>query len=411
MFEDPSFLVQMGWQGKNRIKYGIEHDYIDGAILSPSDYIENSLKDTSEQLASSSKLTFFDPQFYLPGQGDRDKLNRYDYHDQFGGEDFYSGLFYNQGDREEFFESLIDLQEDLDCDAIFTPGQYLSSLSAGEVDDWKERTQYFVEKVEDYGSDRPVFATLAISGDHLTDNSLRGYLLNVATSLDVEGFYISVMYEDSDSRLPMSGEQNIVSYLRTILALKQNRFTVIAANTHQIAHLLFAVGADAFASGHFNNLRSFDVDRWIVPDDPEPRQRPATRYYSDKLLTGVRPDHLMTEIAEETSVDVEILQGNSTSPWEDDLFDSGSVDVGWPDSEGGWDHYTYSCGQISSQYEGLDKDAKVEHANEKIREARDLHGALSNHINEHTDELDPTYLEDWENSLDIVTSTKEFKLL
>lgn len=411
MFDNPSFLVQMGWQGKNRIKFGIDHSYVGGAILSPSDYISNSLKDAAEQLSDASLLTFFDPQFYLPNQGDRDKLNRYDYHDKFGGDDFYSGLFYNEDDRNEFFEELIDLQDDLDCDAYITPARYISSLSAGEVDDWKQRTQFFLQKAEDYGDDIPVYATLAISGDHLTNDSLRDYLLDMATSLDIAGFYVSIMYDDADSRLPLSGEQNVKAYLRTLLSLKVNRYSVIAANTHQFAHLLFTIGVDAFASGHFNNLRSFDIDRWVVPDDPEPRQRPATRYYSDNLLDSVRPDHLMTEIAEDTPVNVEVLQSDSTSPWEDDLFNSGSVDVGWPDSEGGWDHYIYSCGKIAEQYQGMDKEARIDHTNEKIRNAKKMHQALLKNIDEHTDELNPQFLDDWENALDEITSTKQFKRL
>lgn len=411
MFDEPSFLVQEGWHGKNRVQFGMDHGYIDGAILSPSDYIKNSLKDTADQLSDESLVTLFDPQFYLPGQGDRDKLNRYDYHNNFGGDDFYAGLFYNEDDRDSFFEDLIDLQDHLNCDGYITPARHISSLSADEVDDWRQRTQFFLKKAKSYGADNPVYATLAVSGEHLTDDSLRDYLLSRATSLDVDGFYVSIMYEDSDTSLPLRGEQNVESYLRTLLSLTLNRYSVIAANTHQIAHLLFTIGVDAFASGHYHNLRSFDLDRWVVPDDPPPRQRPATRYYSDNLLDEVRPDHLMTELAEDTTIDVELLQSSSTSPWEADLFDSGSVDVGWPDSEGGWDHYIYSCGQIADQYHGMDKEARVDYANDKIRNAKDLQEAMLRNIDNHTDELDPGYLEDWENALDQVTSTKQFKRL
>lgn len=411
MFEDPSFLVQMGWQGKNRIQLGIDEGYIDGAVLSPSDYIENSLADIAEQLSNESLVTLFDPQFYLPGQGDRDKLNRYNYYDEFGGDDFYGGLFYDEDERERFFEDLVDLQDELDCDAYISPAKYISSLSADAVDDWRQKTKLFADKTNEYGEDIPVYATLAVSGEHLTDESLRDYLLSRATSLNIDGFYVSMMYDDSDRRLPLRGEQNVESYLRTLLALTGNRYSVIAANTHQIAHLLFPVGVDAFASGHYHNLRSFDTERWVVPDDPDPRSRPATRYYSDEFLDQVRPDHLMTEIAEDTGIDVGLLQGSSTSPWEEDLFNSGSIDIGWPDSEGGWDHYIYCCGNIANQYEGLDKEARVEHANLKISEAKKMQELLLKNIDEHTDELDPEYLQDWENAFDKVTSTKQFKRL
>lgn len=410
MLDEPSFLVQMGWQGKNRIEHGINHEYIDGGVLSPSDYIKESLKDIAEQLDDASLLTLFDPQFYLPDQGDRDKLNRYDYHDEFGGDDFYSGLFLNESDRNQFFELLIDLQNELECDAYISPSRYIQSLSRDEIADWRQRNEHFIEKVADYGREIPVFVTLAVSGKHLTDESLRDHLLNQATMLDADGFYVSVMYDDTDSRLPLGGEHNVESYLQTLLALNLNRYMIIAANTHQIAHLLFTIGADAFASGHFNNLRYFDTSRWVVPEDQDPRTR-VTKYYSDELLTDLRPDHLMTEVAENTSLDTTIMQSDSPSPWEDDLFESGSINDGWPDSKGAWEHYTYCCGDIAKQYRGLDKNQRVQHAIEKIRKGKALHRKLQGSIDDHTDELDEGFLQDWENALEKITSSKEFKRL
>jgi hypothetical protein len=220
----------------------------------------------------------------------------------------------------------------------------------------------------------------------------------------------SVEFKDADSSLPLKGESNVKAYLQTVLSLKINRYEVIAGNTHQIAHLLFPMGVDAFASGHFNNLRSFDTDRWVVPDDPDPKQR-VTRYYSDELLNDVRPDHLMTEISEQTSMDVSKLQSSPHSPWEDDLFDSGSINAGWPESEGEWDHYIHSCNKIRSQYRGKNKLERVDHAKSKIRRAKALHKKIATEIDDYTDELDKSFLEDWENVLEELQSTTEFKRL
>lgn len=408
MFDKPTYLVQMGWFGKNRIEHGINYDYIDGAVLSPSDYISDTIVELANELNNSSKYVLFDPQFYLPDQGDRDKLNDYDYHDQYGGDDFDSGVFFNEKQRENFFESLLDFQDKLECDAYISPYSHLSSLSKDEIKDWKKVNEWFAKKTNKYGRDIPVFATLSVDGKHLMDDSLRNYLLNLASSLDFEGFYVSVDFSDADSSLPLSGENHVKAYLETMLSLKINRYEVIAANTHQISHLLFPLDIDAFASGHFNNLRSFDTNRWVVPDDPDPKQR-VTRYYSDELLDDVRPDHLMTELANQTSVDVSKLQSSPNSPWEDDLFSSGSINAGWPEGDGSWDHYVHSCWKIADQYRGKDKDDRVNHAKSKIRKAKALHKKISSEIDEHTDELDNSFLEDWEDALDEITSTEEFK--
>jgi hypothetical protein len=410
MFDKPTFLVQVGWQGKKRAMLGAEYDYIDGAILSPSDYVRSSLEDLAEKLNNHSKHVFFDPQFYLPDQGDRDKLNRYDYHDRFGGDDFESSVFFDKAERSEFFREIIDLQDRINCSGYISPSHQISSLSEEEIDDWKQITEAFVKEVNDLGKDIPIFATLSVSGDHLTDSSLREHLLNKITMIDVDGFYITVEYDDSDSRLPLQGKNKVQSYIDLLMTLKINRYNIIAANTHQIAHLLFPIQVDAFSSGHFNNLRAFDTDRWVVPDDPTPKQR-VTRYYSDELLSDVRPDHLLTEIANSSDMDPTVVQSDTTSPWEDDLFDDGSVDVGWPDSEGGWDHYMYCCGQIAEQYDDLDKNERLNHAKKKIRKAKALHRKIEEKLDEHTDEVGEDFLENWETVLMEIEDSPKFRRL
>lgn len=410
MLDKPSFLVQVGFQGRKRVEKGIDGEYIDGAILSPADYVPNTTKNLANRLSDAELVTLFDPQLYLPGQGDKPNLDEYNYHAKFGGDDYYPGLFYNEDDREEFFTLLIDYQDELDCSAYLTPASYMSSISEDDVDDWVQISETFIEKIDRDGRDKPIYLSLPVNGKQINDAGVRSNLLNAATMLDADGFYVSVMYDDREVRLPLKGEINVKSYLDLLLQLKINRYDVIAAFTHQISHLLFSIGVDAIASGHFKNLRSFDVNRWVVPEEREPRQT-VIRYYSDELLDTVRPDHLLNELEQNSDFDLSLLRNNS--PFEADLFDS-TVPIeraGWAKTDGAWEHYIWSCGNIAKQYRGKKTDERVSHARDKIRKGRAIYRKINSSIDEHLDELDGDIYDDWDNALSEIEGSKDYERL
>lgn len=410
MFDKPSYLIQVGHHGKNRVDEAINRNHLDGAVLSPSDYKKDKTKKIAQRLNSRDLVTLFDPHFYLPGQGDRKDLNDYDYHEQFGGADYYSGIFYDSENLEEFSKLLIELQDDLNTGAYISPAPYLSSISEDEVDDWHDLTKGFIKHAKAEGRDIPLFLSLPISGDQLNDDEQRAHLLDSATEFDVHGFYVSVEYGDRDIRLPLKGEQNVKSYLDLMLNLRVNRYEVISAHTHQIAHLLFAIGVDAVASGHYKNLRAFDSERWIVPDETQIR-RTVIRYYSDELLDTIRPDSLLNELHEKDSFDLDSVR--TKSPYEDDLFDSSltPANAGWGQANGSWDHYTWSCYKISEQYRNKDLSERVKHARKKIRKARALYKKIDDSVDEYIDELDSEIYDDWETVLESVVDVHEFKRL
>lgn len=410
MFDEPTFLIQVGHHGANRVGEAIDHNNLGGAILSPTDYKPGRNDELAGQLRSEGLIKLFDPQFYLPGQGDRKDLNEYDFHDEYGGDDFSSSLFYDPRRREDFSKVLINDQDDYDTDAYITPSPYISDLSTDEIDDWRELSGAFVQAVESYGRDIPIFVSLPINGDRLSDSSARNYLLNTATELDVDGFYVSVSYSNKENRLPLQGGDNLRAYLDLMSTLKLNRYEVLAGHTHQVAHLLFPIGVDAIASGHYKNLRNFDHERWIVPDEDEIR-RTVARYYSDELLTSIRPDGLLDELAQDSSFDVSQIR--TDTPYDSDLFDGpvSPANAGWGKAEGAWDHYTAACNKIATTYRGKDLDARLNLAKAKVSKAAALHRKISANIDEHVDEIDPQVYEDWENMLEYFEGTPEFQRL
>ncbi|WP_313691551.1 hypothetical protein [Halorarum halobium] len=410
MFDKPSYLIQVGHHGKNRVYDAIEGDHLDGAILSPTDYKPEVNKELANSLNSEDLVTLFDPHLYLPGQGDRKDLNEYEYHEKYGGEDYTSGVLFDTERRDEFLKLVIEAQDDYDTNAYLSPSSYLGELSAEEIDDWQDFTEAFLEIARSEGRDIPVYLSLPVNGDRLTNLEIRNQLMDSATELDTDGFYVSVSYSDRDTRLPLQGVEKVTSYLELMATLRVNRYNVIAAHTHQIAHLLFAIGVNAVGSGHYKNLRSFDTERWIVPDETQIRT-PVIRYYSDELLTSIRPDSLLDELYKEPGFDEEKIR--TKSPYESDLFD-GSVtpaNTGWGKAEGSWDHYVWACDHIASSYEGKNLPKRVEKARSKIRRAKALYKQISTEIDEYVDEIESDIYDDWETSLDEIANSDEFKRL
>lgn len=407
MFEEPAFLVQAGHLGKNRIYSSIDNDHLDGAVLSPSDETPDTNQDIESRLSDNDKLVLFDPHVYLPGQGDRPDLDEYDYHDEFLGEDYFSGIFQSKNNRVEFCELVIDAQDTLNVDAYISPAIHMDKLSNDQLDDWTDLTESFIKTARREGRDIPIFASLPVDGPQLNDRDQKNYLLNSATGLNPNGFYVSVMFEDRDIRLPLKGKENIESYLDLFMSLNMNRFETIAAHTHQIAHLLYAVGVDAVASGHYKNLRTFDTDRWISKEDEI--RRTVIRYYSDSLLESIRPDNLLNELAENTSFDLDKIR--EQSPYESGLFDSSTTPAtsGWANADAAWEHYLWSMYQIKEKYKEKTLDDRVQEAKDHVSRAEALYRQIDVSADQYTDEVDSEFYSDWSDILEDLSIDEKFQ--
>lgn len=410
MFEEPTFLVQVGHHGKNRVENAIKNEHLDGAVLSPTDYKPGKNSALATKLSDKDLVTLFDPHFYLPGQGDREDLNKYDYHDDHGGDDFTRSVIFDPDTRESFSKKVIQEQNQFDVDAYISPSPHMDEISKDEVDDWEELSEGFIDTVKDMGENIPVFVSLPINGERLHDDEKRNYLLNAATRLDADGFYTSISYSDRDTRLPLKGEENLRTQLDLVGTLRANRYQVISAHTHQVAHLLFTMGVNAIASGHYKNLRNLDPERWVVPDDTQIR-RTVVRYYSDDLLNSIRPDQLLNELYTETSFDEDTVR--TKSPYEEDLFDGplNPEETGWTKADGCWDHYTWACHQIAEEYQGKDLSERHQNATNKVLRAKAIYNQIDNKIDENVDELDPEVYNDWETVLGDIKDSTEFKRL
>lgn len=416
LFEEPSFLVQIGHQGDELALDAVQGGYADGAILSPVDYRITQNRTLAGNINESGGIVLFDPQMYNPRFDDYE-MNSYTYFNEYGGDDFDTEILEDTDSRQEFCEMTIIIENALDVDAYIAPSRYLSSISEAGMRFWQDVTNTFLEVAEDEDNDKPVFASLPIDGPSLKDEDNFSQLLNWATSVDVDGFYVSAEF-DQYHRYPLTDTANLTPFLQLLRTLRENRYEIVVGHTHHVAHLLFGVGVNAIASGHNKNLRSFDTSRWEDRDGGAGVT--VIDYYSDALLNDLRVyrpgsdddpgAYSDLDLLEENGIDLsEIRMG---SPFEDDLFEGSgpASESEWPQRGGSWDHYLWACNQIAAQYRsenlqelveeaGKVERARLEWAQQRISDAEELHEEINEQgILLHTAE-DSIY-SDWADALD-----------
>lgn len=398
MFEQPSFLVQVGHNGHKLTESILEKGHADGAILSPADFKKGKNEEMAEIFSDEDGTVLFDPQYYIP-RTDRPGLDTYPYFRQFGGDDFDTDGVKSKS--SDLIEQVIDVQDDMEVDAYIAPSRFLDTFSSAKLDEWEEFTGEFINQVENSGKDVPVFASLPLLSTSLVDAEQRKNLLNRVTRLDPDGFYVSVEF-DQEHRYPLTKASNVYSLLDLLRSLKSNRYEVLVGHTHQIAHLLFAIGVDAFASGHYQNLRAFDTRRWD-PQDEQGGGRLVVKYYSEEILNELRVDPELDLMYQKDDFDINTIR--TKSPFDSALFDPSLPPsaAGWTFRDEAWDHYIWSCHQIAKKYRGLDDDEKLETANTTLENAEDKFEEVTEKIGV-LSEPEPAIFDDWSDALELIES-------
>ncbi len=398
MFDEPTYLVQIGHNGHKLTIDNLEKGNCDGAILSPADYKLEKNREIARSIHQGDGLVLFDPQFYIP-RTNRPDLETYSYFNEYGGDEFDTAGVSSQ--YESLCREIISTQDKLSVDAYISPARFLDTFSESKVSEWEEMTAVFMNIAEEEGRDIPILVSLPIYQKSLVDAEQRTYLLNQITQMDPDGFYVSAEFE-REQRYPLTGSSNVYSFLQLLNTLRKNRYDVLVGHTHQIAHLFFGIGVNAFASGHYQNLRSFDTRRWD-PEDEQGGGRIVIKYYTDKLLNELRVDPELDLMYQKNDFDTEKIRTNS--PYDEALFDPSVPPsaAGWKFRNASWDHYIWCCNQIAERYKGASMEERFELAKSKIESASDLYDEISETFGM-LSEPEPSIYSDWEDALSLIES-------
>lgn len=287
-------LAQHGFGNGQRVEQGLAKGLITGAIFGAKDIVPAKLRAALDAMANDypQSQRLFDPQFYAsliaakPGARLGSLL----------GDDSYP---YFQARRRmdlerdqkvaSDVESVLKFQVDLPVTALISPNIVIQrSFDSIEATISKNFLRNAATIKGELGDNRPIYATLAVSGAALHDRIELQNFLQEITEIEnpPDGFYL--LLERPDTQIPSAlTEPDLLSrWMMVTHTLKVNGFEVIHGYTDALAPYFAAAGADAVASGWYNTLKTFSLKKFEPVSDFA--RRPVPRYLSKALMKSIR---------------------------------------------------------------------------------------------------------------------------
>ena len=287
-------LAQHGSANGGKVTRGLQKGFIDGVIYSPRDIAAKNLR---EQLAEVVGIRpgaerLFDPQYYAGHNvvTPEPRLGRLDSCEEYG-------RFFHQRRRRELESNLkvirkdiadcLAFQSELDLTGLLAPNILISrSFDSIEAVIAKNFIRMTSQQASQFGSDKPVFATLAVSREALLDKKeLVDFLADVAFMEDpVAGFYVLVASRNEDARTDIFNADVIGGWMLINAVFSLNGYRVVNGYSDLLTPLLGIAGAEAGATGWWSNLRVFSLDRFMPAGGG---RLPIQRYLSKLLLNRI----------------------------------------------------------------------------------------------------------------------------
>lgn len=250
-----------------------------GVILSPRVYRREQIERHAREILELGGLVMFDPQFYQP-RTEREKILDYPY---WNGVEFESGEFAN-GEAGSFAQRVVEYQiETLNVSEIILPGRYTNSVN----EDWLATQAGFAQIVPELKLDRPVYSTISLGPDVVTNTEAFDTVLDEVVNYPVHGVYFVIQ---SPSFL-VTNELFLYSLLDGFLSVELGGKRVLLGYGNQQSLIYAAAGVETLASGNFRNTRSFNSGIFDIPSEDE-EQRRRTWYYDADTLSEYRIEAL-----------------------------------------------------------------------------------------------------------------------
>jgi hypothetical protein len=279
-----NIFAQQGYGKGDKIHQGLDNNYLDGIILSPRDErkekLEAFIKEVQQKYPSTELL--FDPQFYysLYQEGTSKNLDSCTY---------YPGIIKLADLRSfrnvsKYVKESIEYQENLGLKTIVSPNILIPNFG-------DRQAQIALSLAEESAAlakekDLKIYLSLIFSESALNESRNVNDYLNELTTLEVEGFYITIDRKTTDYNQTFESETTLLNLLTFIYSLSEiNEYKVIMGYSDIIGILYTAVGAQGFATGWHNSSRKFTVQQRILPSTGG--RLPRERYTSIPLLNSI----------------------------------------------------------------------------------------------------------------------------
>lgn len=311
--------AQHGHGPGNKISRGLEDDVVKGVILSPRDERPGGMQNLVSQLRNESDSAdiFLDPQLYatvLVGKPTA-RLGRLPDYSYFPGPRHRTD-YENVRNIDNDIEECLKYQSNLPLTGWISPNILveggLDSIWGGIAKNFIRRS---VEISNKFTEHPPVYPTFALSVTALSQKEeIESFLDEVSIWEDrPAGFYLLVACDTTESRPEVYNREVIGHWLYLTHGLACNDYEVIVGYSDYLSPFLWISGACAGATGWFENLRRFSLERF---NPTREGGRPARARYSSAPLLNRILIHELTG-AEKLG----ISQMRSNTPYED-LFSS-----------------------------------------------------------------------------------------
>ena len=357
----------------------------EGLIVSPANVEADKI---SRRIpAEVRESSWIDPQFYRPNDN-KSKLKTYPFFPGNMLENFSTGDFENYA--VEIARECLRFQDSLNFRYLVIPTRYFDDLPEDYL---TQLAELFVEPFRQARLElhlaKPLLLTVIAKRLHLDVGSARDELLSWMTGFgDVDGIYLIL---DGGSRAKQIKDAEFLSgALRFIRALRLNDMEVHVGYCG-VEGLLYSIAdATSVTVGSYENLRSFNIQRFVSQENGT-RRGPRPRVYSGRLLQWIEDIYLGP--LRQLVPDWQLLFDDS--PYRDYLLDPSSALN--PQRAEIYRHYFFSFSRQIRQLPGL--GARSAHLRARVRDAMGLFeqiGAANVFLNP---DSDGSHLPSWLNAL------------
>jgi hypothetical protein len=253
----------------------------DGLILSP---INISYTDVLKLPNIIKKSCIFDSQFYIPNDN-KGKLETYDFFPANMKEGFSTVDFDEVA--EEVAGKNIKFQAYNNFEYYIIPTKYYEFLPENYHEQLNEFIiNPFLAQINQQKNKKKVILSIIVKQEQLLDESKRDELLNWVTGIgSINGVYL--IFENKFASKQIKDPNYLYNALVLIKFLKNTDLEVHIGYTNTEGLLYSIAGPDSISMGSYENLRSFNINRFITPETKKAQRGPAPRLYSGKLLQWI----------------------------------------------------------------------------------------------------------------------------
>jgi hypothetical protein len=263
-----------------------EEDIGYGLIISPV----NMSREKVEALSTNiKKVSFFDPQFYLPTSS-RPRLETYSFHPTVIFTEGHDTTTYLEDYSYDQATACVKFQVEQNFAGIIVPARHCETFGASFKRFNGTIYSRFLNACEELKVDKPIYLTLPLHYSMLSENSVVDDILNWITSYENnDGIYL--LCERPISPKQIKNSDLIETLLDICYYIKKNDLSLMVGYCNTEGLIYSLADADIIASGAYENVRMFSIDRWREPVE---RTGPRGRYYSPYLLNWIDSGYIGT---------------------------------------------------------------------------------------------------------------------